>query len=247
MIRSLTATGLLAVFCLCAACGDTTEPAVAVTELAGTSWVASGWDHEMSASIHTRVAELPAEKTGYTFGGNGELVYRNSGWCGTPPLNWSDTQGVWLQHADGTLEICHGWYSGFYEIVRLTPDDLRLRSLGDLPPPRNALDGDWSGTYTLVDLRGEPESETGAVEVTFDGFTFTVQAAQRLLPPSAFGCLAASPDIVVFRDTSMHTADYDWTLNINGPFVWELDGDTLSLEQRDRGRQRLRTFVLHRD
>jgi hypothetical protein len=51
---------------------------------------------------------------------------------------------------------------------------------------------------------------------------------------------------MVLKDTVMHTAEFDWTLILNGEFSMTLDGSRLVLEQYDaqHGRQRILDLTL---
>jgi hypothetical protein len=246
---------LLAALVLAAGCGDATEPtAAAPADLAGTAWVQAGWDTDGQAMVFRRTDRLAGEVVGYAFGEDGALVYRSFGWCATPPLTYFDVEGVWERLDGGRIRVTHPLVlpegTVCYEIVALTADELKLRecaAAADAPPAADPLQGRWEGTYTIVHDYGAPTAvkETGDVTFVVAGDKFRVTGDRPRLPPDAAGPVTVG-DEVVLVDELFHTADYDWTLNVDGPFTYAVGAGTLVLEQHDAVRKRLRTFILQR-
>ena len=245
--------GLLAALVLLAACDDATEPAPAAPpELAGTAWVQAGWDDAAQALVFRRTDALAGDVVGYAFGEDGALVYRSFGWCATPPLTFFDIEGTWEELEADRIRVTHALAlpegTICYEIVACTASELKLReceALADPSPAADPLQGRWQGAYTLVHAYGTPDEtkETGDVTFVVDGGQFRLTSDRPRLPPAAAGPLTVGDDVVLV-DELFHTADYDWTLNIKGPFAYAVGAGTLVLEQHDTKRQRLRTFIL---
>ena len=60
---------------------------------------------------------------------DGSLVFRNHGWCGTPPLTYSNLDGTWLALNEDQLVFTHPLWSEpqnfLLTIVSLSDDELR--------------------------------------------------------------------------------------------------------------------------
>lgn len=60
----------------------------------------------------TRAASLKENDYGLTFKADNQLIERkNAGWCGTPPVAYSDYSGTWTE-ADSTLYISSFFWGG---------------------------------------------------------------------------------------------------------------------------------------
>lgn len=57
------------------------------------SWIEPNYNEEQT--MFKRAAALPDNGRGILFKANGDFVERSSGWCGTPPLTFSDYNGNW--------------------------------------------------------------------------------------------------------------------------------------------------------
>ncbi|TBN02731.1 hypothetical protein EYD45_11440 [Hyunsoonleella flava] len=75
----------------------------------------------------SRVNKLPAEGYGISFKTKNDFVERSSGWCGTPPLSFSDYQGKWELMED-VITITQDHFPNNYgwRIVSLTENELVL-------------------------------------------------------------------------------------------------------------------------
>lgn len=73
------------------------------------------WTFERSVentSVFTR-SESFKEEHCYKFKNDGSLTERkNSGWCGTPPITYSDYSGTWSQINDTIVSINVGYWGG---------------------------------------------------------------------------------------------------------------------------------------
>ena len=94
-----------------AACTSTSEPDPGPVELQASLvgvWIFEN-ETDDGAKVYTRAAALAGNRSGYEFGEHGGLKVRTAGWCGTPPVTWSNLDGLWDQVDDRLLEIRHPW------------------------------------------------------------------------------------------------------------------------------------------
>lgn len=127
---------LMGLTLILAACTSTSEPDPG-TELSGT--LAGVWifaeETADGAQVFTRAAALTGERTGFEFCEHGGLKVRTAGWCGTPPLTWSNLDGLWEKTAEGLLDIRHAWRGApreyQLEIISLSSRRLVCRQRND--------------------------------------------------------------------------------------------------------------------
>ena len=61
---------------------------------------------------YKRAIALIDNEPGISFSSNATLTERkNSGWCGTPPISYSDFSGTWVEN-DSILDITVGFWGG---------------------------------------------------------------------------------------------------------------------------------------
>lgn len=69
-------------------------------------------DQDYSDTLYTikRASHIPKDYYGWTFNKDGTLIQRaNSGFCGTPPIVYSDYEGFWSEK-DSIIDIeCEFW------------------------------------------------------------------------------------------------------------------------------------------
>jgi len=74
------------------------------------------WSHsEYSDSITTltRMRSLPKNEYGISFLEGGDLLeWKNSGWCGTPPIAYGEFEGTWEFAGDSVLVIQTDYWGG---------------------------------------------------------------------------------------------------------------------------------------
>lgn len=91
-----------ALLILVAACSKTAIEPDQENLLAGT-WNYTGNQNDLY--IFSRSREF-VNGQGYRFNSDGSLTERkNSGWCGTPPISYSDYQGTWTKINDTLISI----------------------------------------------------------------------------------------------------------------------------------------------
>ena len=71
---------------------------------------------------------MPEENYGFSFKNHGVYIERSSGWCGTPPLTFFDSEGNW-QLEESILKIDTQSWQGIvhWEITSLTEEKLSVR------------------------------------------------------------------------------------------------------------------------
>ena len=118
---------------------------------------------------------------------------------------------------------------------------------GDPKPPVH-LEGEYRGTYRLIHEEGAGDQwrESGGVWMSFspDG-TYEVRGDKLHLPPSGSGTWEREGDDLVLDDTALHTADFDWTLILDGRFQLYGEGEGhIRLRQRDMDHNRIHELEL---
>lgn len=74
------------------------------------------------------------DKPGVTFNADGTLVKRqNAGWCGTPPISYTNNDGTWRQTSDSTVTVNYSYWGGTAEedwlIVEVDEQEMVLQRL----------------------------------------------------------------------------------------------------------------------
>jgi hypothetical protein len=94
--------------CLCA-CGKATDPEPGIstlTELIG-AWGFQSYDSENDIWVYSKINTLSGDRNGYMFEEEGVLHVRTHGWCLTPPITYSNTQGSWRAVTGDTLVLTY--------------------------------------------------------------------------------------------------------------------------------------------
>ncbi len=103
-------------------------------------------------------------------------------------------------------------------------------------------DGIYEGTFIIVESDGKMYS--GKVTFTFNKSTYTCVPEIRYLPPSGGGSFQTNKNKIMLEDKVIHTAEFDWTLILNGEFYFIYDGNKLILKQNDMNHNRYRDIEL---
>jgi hypothetical protein len=90
---------------LCTSCLST-EPEIPDPAYAG-AWVYENSDPETNIRTYARRDTLDGDNSGYSFEPDGLLLFRTSGWCGTPPLSFYNLEGSWVEIGETELRITH--------------------------------------------------------------------------------------------------------------------------------------------
>jgi hypothetical protein len=75
------------------------------------TWVNAGYQNDIQ--ILLRSPELSDENPGIIFSADGTLTERkNSGWCGTPPISYSNYPGTWNVVNDTLIQVSSEHWGG---------------------------------------------------------------------------------------------------------------------------------------
>lgn len=87
-----------------ASCSDPGPASPCADALIG-SWGFVSHDSETGISVYERIDTLDGQRSGYGFEPGGVLLVRTSGWCGTPPLSYSNLEGTWRAESEHRLML----------------------------------------------------------------------------------------------------------------------------------------------
>lgn len=95
-------------------------------------WVQSNYTAD--AIVYKKDTGFHASHPGLEFQENGVLIRRqNYGWCGTPPISYTNVTGSWKRSSDSTITLNYTFWAGNIEeellIVKQTPTELTLKSI----------------------------------------------------------------------------------------------------------------------
>ncbi len=109
--------------------------------------------------------------------------------------------------------------------------------------------GCYKGTYSITHYYNTDSSftDSGPATFIFTDTSYSCWGENYLLPPSGGGKYSIIDDKMVLNDTAPHTAEFDWTLILNGEFDYWFDGKNLRLEQFDRAHNRHHKFLIVRE
>ena len=79
-------------------------------------------------------AILPEQARGIQFYNDGTLIERkNGGWCGTPPISYSDFSGNWQVQKNGNIRIDVAYWGGMehnvWKIIEITNTTLQIEAI----------------------------------------------------------------------------------------------------------------------
>jgi hypothetical protein len=105
--------------------------------------------------------------------------------------------------------------------------------------PQLLGDGVYSGVYTRVEhsTSGQPTTTSGGVNLSIEGDRYSIRGEIRYAPPSGSGLFIVG-DVVTFTDDAFRTAEFDWTLIVNGEFGYDQNDSSVVLEQYDETHDR---------
>jgi len=106
--------------------------------------------------------------------------------------------------------------------------------------PSITLDGLYEGVYQRIDgVSGEnPIEISGRIDFAVDGDRYELKGSELNAPP--FGCGSITGDnVVTMTDETRHTADFDWSLIVEGDFSVDFEDSKIVLERYDPERDRL--------
>lgn len=113
-------------------------------------------------------------------------------------------------------------------------------SEGDIHLP----EGKYSGYF--VRSTGDDAGSPSEVVLMFSGNTFTGSSDTPKYPAICEGTFSIKEDKITFTNTCPWTAEFDWTLILNGEYVIYVDGDQVKFF-RDYNGKSSDTYVLVKD
>ena len=105
---------------------ESNETVINTNNLLLGSWVMPSYEAE--TTTYKRGDSLPNDAYGISFSENGEFIERTSGWCGTPPLYYSDYIGS-FEIEQTLIKITKEAYPNSYQwrIISLTENELVVK------------------------------------------------------------------------------------------------------------------------
>jgi hypothetical protein len=110
--------------------------------------------------------------------------------------------------------------------------------------------GTYEGTFSITYFSGTDSAFTIHSQTTFtfnDTGWYTCRGSKVYTPPAGGGKYHVwSKNLLELRDLVFHTAEFDWTLILNGYFHLTQSGTNLSLVQDDKTHARHRYIEIQR-
>ena len=121
-LKNILSILLLTIFFSC----EQNEALLDTNNLLLGSWIEPSYNSE--ETTYKRGSSLPTENHGISFSENGEFIERTSGWCGTPPLYYSDYIGS-FEIEQTLIKITKEAYPNSYQwrIISLTENELVVK------------------------------------------------------------------------------------------------------------------------
>jgi hypothetical protein len=98
----------------------------------------------------------------------------------------------------------------------------------------HTVEGTYTGQFELrnTDASVNPQPDNGPVTVNFTGKDYKSTANSNYIPAGGAGTYSISKDSIHFQDDSMHTANFDWNLLLNGSYAYTAKGDSILLSKK---------------
>lgn len=128
-------TAALSSLCLlaalfCASCSSS-DPAAPQDPAISGAWGLESTDSESGIRIYSKLNSLSGDQNGYMFGSGGSLLVRDAGWCGTPPLAFSNYEGSWVEEEENILLLTYPQLEEMQDfrlvILSLNGDEMQCR------------------------------------------------------------------------------------------------------------------------
>lgn len=109
-------------------CEVNEEPTIDTDNLLLGFWTNTTYNAEEETTTFSRVANIPDEKYAISFKADNSFLERTSGWCGTPPLSFSNVKGNFsLQENIITINVNSYPSSYAWRIIKLTDTELVVK------------------------------------------------------------------------------------------------------------------------
>jgi hypothetical protein len=123
------------------------------------------------------------------------------------------------------LILLHGCTDATMDISKTTPPDK----------------GTYTGTFAFTE---GGMTSSGGVTFLFTDTSYTCVPEKPFLPPAGGGAYSVEKNIITLTDHAPHTANFDWTLILNGDFEFTSEGTALTLTQADAQHNRFRKIEM---
>lgn len=98
--------------------------------------------------------------------------------------------------------------------------------------PQN-VEGTYKGQFEVKSTDASQSTPgSGAVTVTFTHSDYKSSANSNYIPAGGAGTYSISEDSIDFKDDTMHTANFDWNLLLNGSYKYMVKGDSILLSKK---------------
>jgi len=184
-----------------------------------------------------RASALLEDSDGIEFSKNGSLIERkNAGWCGTPPITYSNYSGEWSMQ-DENIVINVAYWGGMkhkvWKIIDVTNTTLKIEVLSETNA--NEIEGTYIGTYTSTNLtRDFSWSSTPTIEFKNGKYSYKDLSNDNYYNTGS-GNFTIKDNKILFELT-----DYDILMEkigvledwlLKGEYEYEIDGDKLTFSK----------------
>lgn len=93
------------------------------------------------------------------------------------------------------------------------------------------VDGVYQGTFEVTNTNPVVDFKpiNTDVRVNFNGINYASAVYVNNVSAGATGKFFIKRDVITFTDTLMHTANFDWSLLLNGSYTYTIKGDSIIL------------------
>lgn len=103
------------------------------------------------------------------------------------------------------------------------------------------LNGTYAGVFSLIQ---NENVLSGNVTFFFKDTTYSCIPETALLPPTGGGKFEIAGNKIILTDMAVHTANFDWTLILNGEFSYTNRNNVIVMIQADTVHHRYRKIEL---
>lgn len=174
---------------------------------------------------------------------------------GCPDCADGGAEWIKVESAEGSKKITFEYGDSLESIQPLIEQLRLLRAENETlifaeDSPSNTIEiGSFSGEYKIFHNYGASDESwsSGMTELTIDENGYHLTESTYITPPLSGGRCDWSETTISFQDTVIHTAEFDWTLIIDGSYDYTYDGSILELSQFDPDYNRKYTYILTKD
>jgi hypothetical protein len=214
----------LALFILIVSCENNNDPIINPNNLLLGNWSNAVYDGENI--IFERVANLPDEAYGVSFNNEDIYIERSSGFCGTPPLSYFNTEGTWKAPETTLIAVTLQSFPGSFNwrILSLNEEKLVVK---------RELSEQEIDHRNLMTLFNEIETLAYSVSCTnLDDWTFTAYGSKACGGPQGFIPYSTQIDTVAFLQMVANYTEAEHQYNIRWSIIstCDLPNQPISIE-----------------